>query len=200
MSTTTIVPGNGSNADSAAQPKHERKSKKKPVKAGRTKKAAGKPKADRSNKKAEVIAMLKRAKGATLAEIMKATGRAYAENIRLAAVCGDPRSYTFDNSHRFELAAPDQVFPTREAVKLKFPIDARPRQSSGSRGSLFLDRPYSFANILPRLHFYLVADSPFWPARIGFMNGRHSLFRLTKRRSLSHPIQHYRILARLDER
>ena len=37
-------------------------------------KAASKPKADRTNKKAEVIAMMKRAKGATLAEIMKATG------------------------------------------------------------------------------------------------------------------------------
>ena len=43
-------------------------------KAGRAKKAAAKPKADRANKKAEGIAMMKRAKGATLAEIMKATG------------------------------------------------------------------------------------------------------------------------------
>jgi hypothetical protein len=43
-------------------------------KAGRPKKAAGKPKTDRTNKKAEVIAMMKRAKGTTLAEIMKATG------------------------------------------------------------------------------------------------------------------------------
>ena len=34
----------------------------------------GNTKADRTNKKAEVIAMMKRAKGATLAEIMKATG------------------------------------------------------------------------------------------------------------------------------
>jgi len=38
------------------------------------KKLAKKPKMDRANKKAEVIAMMKRAKGATLAEIMKATG------------------------------------------------------------------------------------------------------------------------------
>jgi hypothetical protein len=35
---------------------------------------AGKPKADRTNRKAEVIAMMKRTKGATLPEIMKATG------------------------------------------------------------------------------------------------------------------------------
>ena len=44
------------------------------AKARRTaaKKAAGKPKADRANKKAEVIALMKRAKGATLAEIMAA--------------------------------------------------------------------------------------------------------------------------------
>ena len=39
-----------------------------------SKKAASKPKAERANKKAEVIAMMKRAKGATLAEIMTATG------------------------------------------------------------------------------------------------------------------------------
>ena len=43
-------------------------------KAARAKKPAGKPKADRTNKKAQVIAMMKRAKGATLAEMMKTTG------------------------------------------------------------------------------------------------------------------------------
>lgn len=41
---------------------------------GAGKQQATKPKADRTNKKAEVIAMMKRAKGATLAEIMAATG------------------------------------------------------------------------------------------------------------------------------
>ena len=63
-------------APEAARPKRERKAKKtKPAKkAGRAKKATAKPKADRTNKKAEVIAMMKRAKGATLPEIMKATG------------------------------------------------------------------------------------------------------------------------------
>jgi hypothetical protein len=43
-------------------------------KAAPAKKAARKPQADRANKKAEVIAMMQRAKGATLDEIMKATG------------------------------------------------------------------------------------------------------------------------------
>ena len=43
-------------------------------KAGRAKKTPGKPKADRANKKAEVIAMMKRGKGATLPEIMRVTG------------------------------------------------------------------------------------------------------------------------------
>ena len=42
-------------------------------KVGRAKKPAAKPKADRTNKQAEVIEMMKRAKGATLPEIMKAT-------------------------------------------------------------------------------------------------------------------------------
>ena len=63
-------------APDTAKPKGERKAAKKaktPKKAGRAKKPA-KLKADRANKKAEVIAMMKRAKGATLAEIMKATG------------------------------------------------------------------------------------------------------------------------------
>jgi hypothetical protein len=43
-------------------------------KAAPAKKVARKPKGDRSNKKAEVIAMMQRAKGATLDEIMKVTG------------------------------------------------------------------------------------------------------------------------------
>jgi len=66
---------NTSKAPETARPKGVRKAgkKAKPAKkAGRTKKAAGKPNADRANKKAEVIAMMKRAKSATLAEIMKA--------------------------------------------------------------------------------------------------------------------------------
>jgi hypothetical protein len=49
------------------------KSKQSPSKAPR-RTAARKGAEDRSNKKAEVLAMLKRAKGATLAEIMDATG------------------------------------------------------------------------------------------------------------------------------
>jgi hypothetical protein len=59
----------------AAKPKGGKPAKKaKPAKkTPRAKKATGKPKADRTNKKAEVIAMMKRAKGATLAEIMSAT-------------------------------------------------------------------------------------------------------------------------------
>jgi hypothetical protein len=67
--TTTPEPG-------APQPKGKRTpaKKAKPAKtAARTKKPASKPKAGRANKKAEVIAMMKRAKGATLAEIMAVT-------------------------------------------------------------------------------------------------------------------------------
>ena len=50
---------------SKGKPKQSKKHKatKKP---GRAKKPTGKPKADRTNKKAEVIALMKRAKGATL--------------------------------------------------------------------------------------------------------------------------------------
>jgi hypothetical protein len=43
-------------------------------KAASAKKAARKPNADRTNKKVEVIAMMQRAKGATLDEIIEATG------------------------------------------------------------------------------------------------------------------------------
>ena len=63
-------------APDIAKPKGARKptKKAKPAKkAGRAKKPAGKPKTDGTDKKAEVVAMMKRAKGATLAEIMKAT-------------------------------------------------------------------------------------------------------------------------------
>jgi hypothetical protein len=65
----------------AAQPKAANPAKpvKTPKKAKAAKKAAPKKQAakttgDRTNKKAEVIAMMKRAKGATLPEIMEATG------------------------------------------------------------------------------------------------------------------------------
>ena len=58
----------------AAETKRKLGKKGKPAKKGsRAKKAAAKPKKDRTNKKAEVIAMMNRAKGATLAEIMAAT-------------------------------------------------------------------------------------------------------------------------------
>jgi len=67
-------------APALAQPKGECKHAKKAMaakKPTRTKKATAKPKADRTNKKAEVIAMMKRAKGAV--------GRAH-EGHRLAGV------------------------------------------------------------------------------------------------------------------
>jgi len=59
----------------AEQPKAKRKpaKKAKPAKNAKAKKPA-KPKAERANKKAEVIALMKRTRGATLREIMKATG------------------------------------------------------------------------------------------------------------------------------
>jgi hypothetical protein len=63
-------------AADTAKPKGARKPSKKAKsrkKAGRAKNAASKPKGDRANKKAQVIAMMKRAKGATLPEIMKLT-------------------------------------------------------------------------------------------------------------------------------
>jgi hypothetical protein len=66
--TTTPEPG-------APQPKGKRTpaKKAKPAKKSARAKKAGKPAAERNSKKAEVIAMMKRAKGATLAEIMAAT-------------------------------------------------------------------------------------------------------------------------------
>jgi hypothetical protein len=78
MSENAIDSENASKlAPDTAKPKGARKAAKKAKpakKAARAKKSAAKPKADRANKKAEVIAMMKRAKGATLAEISKATG------------------------------------------------------------------------------------------------------------------------------
>lgn len=52
------------------------KAPKKPAKSAKpaAKKTAAKPPAEGTNKKAEVIALMKRAKGATLAEIVEATG------------------------------------------------------------------------------------------------------------------------------
>lgn len=42
--------------------------------AGRAKKSVSKPRQDRANKNVEVIVIMKRTKGATLSEVMKATG------------------------------------------------------------------------------------------------------------------------------
>ena len=64
-------------SENATEPKPETKGQRKVTKkraAKVAKKPVGKPKPEHANKKAEVIAMLKRAKGATLAEIMKTTG------------------------------------------------------------------------------------------------------------------------------
>jgi hypothetical protein len=75
MNTTTESEKNAS-APEVPQPKTKRTpaKKAKPVKkVARAKKPVGKPKADRANKKAEVLALMKRAKGATLAEIMAVT-------------------------------------------------------------------------------------------------------------------------------
>jgi hypothetical protein len=59
---------NGKTESEATTPKGARKATKKATKkVERAKKGASKPKADPTNKKAEVIAMLKRSKGATLA-------------------------------------------------------------------------------------------------------------------------------------
>jgi hypothetical protein len=69
------IENNGTTAREAHQPKANRKpgkkakTIKKPAAAKQTK-----SKAERANKKAEVIALMKRAKGAALAEIMEATG------------------------------------------------------------------------------------------------------------------------------
>jgi hypothetical protein len=71
--------GNGASEEpAAAKPEAPRKAAKPAKKVKAAKKAPGKATddkvSDRSNKKAEVIAMMTRAKGATLAEIMEATG------------------------------------------------------------------------------------------------------------------------------
>jgi Protein of unknown function (DUF3489) len=71
--------GNGGSEEPAtAKPEPPRKAAKPGKKGKPAKKVSGKADdikvSDRSNKKAEVIAMMKRAKGATLAEIMETTG------------------------------------------------------------------------------------------------------------------------------
>jgi hypothetical protein len=79
---STIDSTNGGTPETAAAPakgKSKSGKKGKPAKdAGRAKKTARKPKSDGTNKKAEVTAMMKHAKGAKLAEIVKATGLAAA--------------------------------------------------------------------------------------------------------------------------
>jgi Protein of unknown function (DUF3489) len=76
--TIAIVAEPAAPAKKTATPKKSPRQAKKTAKAKKPAKPAKKaaqPAAERSNKKAEVIAMMKRAKGVTLAEIMVATGR-----------------------------------------------------------------------------------------------------------------------------
>jgi hypothetical protein len=76
MSNDTINSGAGPEPETAQRKARRRAAKKaKPAKkTARAKKAAAKPTGKRANKKAEVIGLMKRAKGATLAEIVEATG------------------------------------------------------------------------------------------------------------------------------
>jgi hypothetical protein len=74
---TNIIDTEKTPDTSAPQPKGKRTTTEKAKigkKARQPKKAADKPKADPANKNAEVVALMKRPKGATLAEIMAATG------------------------------------------------------------------------------------------------------------------------------
>ena len=71
MITDTIENSTPASAAEQAKPKRNAGKKATPPKKPAKKR---KPKAERSNKKAEVIVLMKRAKGATLGEIMKATG------------------------------------------------------------------------------------------------------------------------------
>jgi len=77
MSIDTIDAGNTKPEPETGRPKGRPKATKEAnpaKKATRAKNAAAKPKAERTNKKGDVIALMKRAKGAKLAEIMKETG------------------------------------------------------------------------------------------------------------------------------
>jgi Protein of unknown function (DUF3489) len=78
---TTFMKTTIESEKNAAAEAPQRKPKRKPAKHAtptkrmvRAKQSSSKPKEDRANKKAGIIALMKRAKGATLAEIMKATG------------------------------------------------------------------------------------------------------------------------------
>ena len=76
MSTIETENQAGNPEPHSAQPKGRHKSAQKPKtekKTERGKKAASKPKAGGTNKKGEVIVLLKHSKGTTLAEIMKTT-------------------------------------------------------------------------------------------------------------------------------
>ncbi len=76
MSTNTIELETNAAAPEVLQPKGKRAAPKKTrpaKKAAKAKEKARKPKEDGTNKKVEVIAMMKRAKGASLQEIMAAT-------------------------------------------------------------------------------------------------------------------------------
>ena len=72
--TTAPAPNDEAKPNRARKAKAKKSAKKSKVAKKAAKPGAGRAKTERPNKKAEVIAMMKRAKGATLAEIIEATG------------------------------------------------------------------------------------------------------------------------------
>jgi len=92
-------------ADTQPAAKHQKRAKSsKPAKKANARKSrhaakkVEKPAAERSNKKAAVIAMMKRAKGATLAEIVEATGWQKHTVRGFVSILGSKGGETIDSS------------------------------------------------------------------------------------------------------
>ena len=96
-----------SEPDAANKPKKASKPAKPPKPAKKSAKAKTNPVADRTNKKADVIAMMKRAKGATLAEIAAVTNWQNHTIRGFVSILGSTGGETIDSSKN---AAGERVY------------------------------------------------------------------------------------------
>ena len=128
--TTTTVAEHGApvapakpSSKKGATPKKSAPKAKKTAKAAKPAKPAKKaptPATERNHKKAEVIAMMKRAKGVTLAEIMEATGWQKHTVRGFVSILGSKGGETIESSKRSR----GEDVQNREAARPSFPTNA----------------------------------------------------------------------------
>ena len=127
----------------------KRKAKKSPTKAAGRAKAPKGAKEERSNKKAEVVALMQRAKGVTLAEIMETTGW-LKHNVRgFVSLLGSKGGLKIESAKN---AAGERTLPRRKvAARRQVRLQRRFRLRPGRRSCFVGPLTYCSRRLLPIL-------------------------------------------------